>query len=61
LDEPGAAHLNTRLLVRHGNLVVLAYAEAEAPLEEATKATDLLEDFVAAMLDETAEHLSVTN
>jgi hypothetical protein len=57
ITEPGAASLNSRLLVRHGNLVIVAYAQAEAPLEEADAVTDLLEDFVAAMLDETVEHL----
>jgi hypothetical protein len=61
LGAPGAASLNSRLLVRHGNLVMVAYAQAEAPLEEATNATDLLENFIAAMLDETAQHLSFAN
>lgn len=57
-DEPGAAHLNSRLLVRHGNVVVLAYARAEAPLDGADPATNLLEDLLIAMTEETVNQLS---
>lgn len=52
--------MNSGLLVRHGNLVVLTYARAEAPLEEAEQATELLEDFVVAMLEEAVSHLSLS-
>lgn len=47
-------------LVRHENLVANVYARGLAPTDDSAEAAAVLHDVVAAMLDESVDHLTLT-
>lgn len=52
--------MQSRLLVRHGNLVATSNAQAEAPFSRERQATGQLKGIIIALLEETVRHLSVS-
>lgn len=62
LDDFEITSLDARLLVRHENLVALAYMNAAyVSAEDVDEASALLQEILVALLDETVEHLPRTD
>jgi hypothetical protein len=59
-EDSKISSLKAVQLVRHENLVMLAWQDAVAPTEDVAEAFALLHELVGALIDEAVEHLSLT-